>query len=55
MDTDIARRRRAASLVVVVAVYVFLWFRRRRMEAKSITYGPLLERDIHSQNNLRFI
>ncbi|KAL6637093.1 hypothetical protein ACP70R_024665 [Stipagrostis hirtigluma subsp. patula] len=49
------RRRQAAAFVVAVAVWMFLWFRRRRQEARSVTYGPMLERDVQRQNNLRFI
>ena len=55
MDVGLSRHRRSVAMVVVVVVWCFLWFRRRRQAARSITYGPMVERDIQQQNNLRFI
>ncbi|TVU19760.1 hypothetical protein EJB05_35931, partial [Eragrostis curvula] len=55
MDEATLARRRAAALVVVVAVWTFMWFRRRVQEARSITYGPMFERDQVRQKNLSFI
>jgi hypothetical protein len=55
MDVSITHHRSVAMIVVVVVVWCFLWFRRRRQQARSITYGPLFERDIQRQNNLQFI
>ncbi|TVU35706.1 hypothetical protein EJB05_17607, partial [Eragrostis curvula] len=46
---------RVAVLVVAISVWVFLRFRRRILERPAIAYGPMLERDIERQNNLRFI
>ncbi|TVU31331.1 hypothetical protein EJB05_23013, partial [Eragrostis curvula] len=56
MDLE-ARRRGAAALVVAIATWMFMWFRRRVHEstASSISYGPMLQRDIERQNNLRYI
>jgi hypothetical protein len=34
---------------------VFMRFRRRAQEARSVTYGPLTQRDIERNNNLRYI
>jgi hypothetical protein len=55
MDVVLSRRCRSAVMIVVVAVWFFLSFRRRRQQARSIPYGPMLERDIERQNNLQFI
>ncbi|WVZ89944.1 hypothetical protein U9M48_036289 [Paspalum notatum var. saurae] len=49
------RRRRAAAFVVAIAAWVFVWFRRRCEESRSVTYGPMLQRDIERIANLRFI
>ncbi|XP_072150600.1 protein ALP1-like [Setaria viridis] len=49
------RCRVAAALVAVVAAWFFLWFRRRSEDARSITYGPMAERDRERNSNLRFI
>nr|XP_034584894.1 uncharacterized protein LOC117847729 [Setaria viridis] len=49
------RRRAAAALVAAVAAWFFLWFRRRSEDARSITYGPMAERDRERNSNLRFI
>ena len=50
-----ARRRAAAAVVVAVAVWFFMWFRRRAEDARSVTYGPMTERDQQRINNLRYI
>ncbi|WVZ56316.1 hypothetical protein U9M48_006864 [Paspalum notatum var. saurae] len=50
-----ARRRSTAAVVVAVATWVFIWFRRRNLEARSVTYGPMHPRDVERQANLRFI
>jgi len=50
-----AKRRSAAAIVVAVAAWVFMWFRRRSLEARSMTYGPMHPRDMERQANLRFI
>ncbi|WVZ83542.1 hypothetical protein U9M48_030679 [Paspalum notatum var. saurae] len=56
LDMDFAARRRsAAAIVVAVAAWVFMWFRRRSLEARSVTYGPMHPRDMERQANLRFI
>jgi hypothetical protein len=55
MDMDVSHRYQAAAMVVAVAVWCFLWFRHRRQTAHSITYGPMVERDIQRMNNLQFI
>jgi hypothetical protein len=51
----ISHHRRSAAVIVVIAVWCFMWFRRRRQQSCSITYGPMLERDIQRQNNLQFM
>ena len=40
-----ARRRATAVVVVAVAAWVFMWFRRRVEDSRSVTYGPLAKRD----------
>jgi hypothetical protein len=50
-----ARRRAAAAMIVAVASWFFLWFRRRVANARSITYGPMTERDQQRLNKLRYI
>lgn len=50
-----ARRRAAAAMVTAVAVWFFMWFRRRAQDARSVTYGPIAERDQQRMNNLRYI
>lgn len=50
-----ARRRAAAAVVVAVAAWFFMWFRRRVEDSRSVTYGPLAERDKQRMNNLRYI
>ena len=50
-----ARRRAAAAVVVAVAACFFMWFRRRVKDSRSVTYGPLAERDKQRMNNLRYI
>ncbi|XP_066324536.1 uncharacterized protein [Miscanthus floridulus] len=50
-----ARRRAAAAVVVAVAAWFFMWFRRRVEDSRSVTYGPLAERDMQRMNNLRYI
>nr|XP_034591364.1 protein ALP1-like [Setaria viridis]XP_034591365.1 protein ALP1-like [Setaria viridis] len=56
LDMDFqGRRRAAAALVAAVAAWFFLWFRRRSEDARSITYGPMAERDRERNSNLRFI
>jgi hypothetical protein len=32
-----------------------MWFRRRIADARSVTYGPMAERDRQRINNLRYI
>ena len=48
-------RRGAAAMVVAVACWFFMWFRRRVSDARSVTYGPLTERDQQRQHNLNYI
>lgn len=39
---------RAVALIATISAYMFVWF-RRRLHATcgvSVTYGPMLERDI---------
>lgn len=50
-----ARCRATAAMVVVVASCFFMWFRRRVEESRSVTYGPMVVRDQHRINNLRYI
>ena len=50
-----ARRKAATAVVVAVAAWFFIWFRRRVEDSRSVTYGPLAERDIQRMNNLRYI
>ena len=45
---------RAAALVVAISCWMFAWLRHRRC-TPSITYGPMLQRDIERQANLQFI
>ncbi|KAK3152958.1 hypothetical protein QOZ80_2BG0165810 [Eleusine coracana subsp. coracana] len=57
---DVATRRcdlirRGAALVVVLSTWAMLRYRRRFLARPSITYGPMLQRDIERQNNLRVI
>ena len=47
-----ARRRATAVVVVAVAAWFFMWFRRRVEDSRSVTYGPLAERDKQRMNNL---
>jgi hypothetical protein len=47
--------RRRAAVVIAVAAWFFMRFRRRAQEARSVTYGPLTQRDIERNNNLRYI
>ena len=54
MDFE-ARWRAAAAMVVAVAAWFLMWFRRRAVDAQSITYGPMAERDQQRINNLRYI
>ena len=58
MDPTIARRRLIAKAVVFVAVmsaWLDAWLRHRLHARRSITYGPMHQRDQERQNNLRFI
>ncbi|XP_023156871.1 uncharacterized protein [Zea mays] len=58
MDPTIARRRLIAKVVVLVAVmsaWLDAWLRHRLHARRSITYGPMHQRDQERQNNLRFI
>jgi hypothetical protein len=55
MDVVVSHRCRSAAMIVVVVVCFFLSFRHGRQHARSISYGPMLERDIQWQNNLQFI
>lgn len=50
-----ARRRAAAAMVVAVAAWFYMWFRRQVQDARSVTYGPMAERDQQRMNNLRYI
>ena len=50
-----ARRRAVVAVVVAVAAWFFMWFRRRVEDSRSITYGPMAERDKQRMNNLRYI
>ena len=50
-----ARRRAAAAMLVAVATWFFLWFRRRAQDARSVTYGPMADRDQQRMNNLNYI
>jgi hypothetical protein len=54
MDFE-ARRRAATAMVVVVAAWFLMWFRKRAADARSITYGPMAERDQQRMKNLRYI
>lgn len=54
MDFE-GRRRAAAAMIVAVAAWFFMWFRRRVADARSVTYGPMAERDRQRINNLRYI
>ena len=49
------RRRATAAMIVAVAALFFIWFRRRVADARSVTYGPMVERDEQRINNLRYI
>jgi hypothetical protein len=43
-------------MVVAVAAWFFMWFRRRVVDARSVTYGPMTERDQQRlNNNFRYI
>jgi hypothetical protein len=58
MDPAIARRLLIAKAVVLVAVmsaWLDAWLRHRLHARRSITYGPMHQRDQERQNNLRFI
>jgi hypothetical protein len=50
-----ARRRAAAAVIVAVAAWFFMWFRRRAEDSRTVTYGPMAERDKQRMNNLRYI
>ena len=50
-----ARRRATTVVVVAVAAWFFMWFRRRIEDSRSVTYGPMAERDKQRMNNLRYI
>jgi hypothetical protein len=54
MDVQ-ARHHAAAAMIVAVASWFFLWFRTRVEDARSLTYGPMIERDQPRLNNLRYI
>jgi hypothetical protein len=54
MDFE-GRRRVAAAMIVAVAAWFFMWFRRRVVDARSVTYEPMAERDRQRINNLRYI
>ena len=41
-------------MIVAVAALFFIWF-RRVADARSVTYGPMAERDQQRINNLRYI
>jgi len=41
-------------MIVAVAALFFIWF-RRVADARSVTYGPMVERDEQRINNLRYI
>jgi hypothetical protein len=56
VDMDFQARCRAATVVVVaMAAWFFMWFRRRAEDARSVTYGPMAERDQQRINNPRYI
>ena len=42
-------------MVVAVAACFLMWFRRRVEDSRSVTYGPMAERDKQRMNNLRYI
>lgn len=46
---------KAAGLVSVMCAYVLFIVRRARRNTPRISYGPMSERDIARQSNLRFI
>ena len=50
-----ARCHAATAIVVAVAVWFFMWFRRRAEEARSVTYGPMADRDQLRIINLKYI
>jgi hypothetical protein len=50
MDVALSRHRRSVAMVVIVFVWCFLWFKYQRQQAHSITYDPMLERDIQQHN-----
>jgi hypothetical protein len=54
MDFQV-RRRAVATMIVAVACWFFMWFRRRVVDGRSVTYRPLTERDQHRINNLNHI
>ncbi|KAK3136624.1 hypothetical protein QOZ80_5BG0439570 [Eleusine coracana subsp. coracana] len=58
MDVATRHRRliiRGVVVVVVLSAWALLRFRCRSLARPSITYGPMLQRDVERQNNLRFI
>jgi hypothetical protein len=58
MDPDIARHRLIAKVLVLVEVisaWLDAWLIHRLHARRSITYGPMHQRDQESKNNLRFI
>jgi hypothetical protein len=58
MDPAIARRRlitKAVVLVAVMSAWLAAWLRHRMHARRSITYGPMHQRDQERQNNLRII
>jgi hypothetical protein len=50
-----ARRRAATAIIVAVAVWFFTWFRRRAKDARSVTYGPMADRDQQRVSNLKYL
>ncbi|WVZ95697.1 hypothetical protein U9M48_041429 [Paspalum notatum var. saurae] len=54
MDFE-ATRRRAAAFVVAIAAWFFVRFRRRCEDSRSVTYGPMVQRDMERLANLRVI
>jgi hypothetical protein len=58
MDPDIARYRLIAKVLVLVEVmsaWLDAWLIHRLHARRSITYGPMHQRDQEIKNNLRLI
>ncbi len=48
-------KAKAAGLVATMCAYMSFIVRRARQRTRRISYGPLMERDLIRQTNLRFI